>query len=1184
MKAQFLAGLLITLAVSPQVSAQTVDETRQIQILQSDAGNAEKENACRKLKQIGTSKSVPALAQLLADEHLYQSACNALETMPSPEAGEALRAALKIASGNAQAGIIHTLGEKRYKAAATDLAQLLSNPEVLVATSAARALGQIAGSDAIPPLQQALTKAAEPLRNALVNALLSCASQLLASGNRAEAQSIYRQFDNANEKTTVRTAAYAGLIQAANSDDALGLITDGIGNTDAAHQAAALELAAGIQHPKATTTFTNLLAKASPPLEIALLRLLQLRGDVAATPAVLTKASSSDAEVRTAAIIALGTLGDPTSVPLLANAATSPNAAEQKAARQALTELRRGDVAGTMVTQLSSATPTAQIELIRALTARMDKSSVARLLEMARNENAATRRTALRGLDQLADGSHLPALVALLKEAKDDVSRKEVQSVFESLADRTPPGQKLDVSSVAQALDTTDVSTRIALLQVSAFFSDARLRDGFRAALKDTSDTVRASAARSLCDSRDVQLMPDLLALAKSTPEPSLRALAIEGYVRLVGENDTNFPRDQRVQMLKSVYGPATRPEDKRLILSTLATAPNLESLQLAQTACAESGIKTEAEVASARIAGALLATEPTAATAVLQRLSTDGSSAKVQAEAQSILKQFDAGWLASGPYRRKGKEAMELFDLVFPPERPNPGTNQPIWRRAPGTADLARRGEVDLLGIAGGDQCVVYLKTRVLAPATEEALFEIGSDDGIKLWLNGELIHANNAVRGLAPGQDRARGKLREGWNDLFAKVTQSTAGCGMSLTIKNPNSAEINGLRFDPHGGESATAFKRIQLSDTFYAEGAYYGDFNRDGKLDVVAGPFWFTGPDFQKRQEIRPPTKFDPLNYSDNFLTYTADFNGDGWTDVFYVPFPGAEGYWYENPQNKPGHWPKHLAYSMVGNESPGPADVNGDGRPDLILNNEGHLGYATFDPTKPNEPWTFHAVSPKDQRFQRFTHGIGAGDINGDGRVDLVEAAGWWEQPADARIETVWKFHPYRFAEAAAQMLVTDVDGDGLTDVINSWHCHRYGLVWNRQLRTSNGEIMWQPNIIMSPTPDTSLDALRFSQLHAMELADMNGDGLKDIVTGKRFWAHGPVGDVEPDAPAVVYWFELRRANGQVSFIPHLIDNDSGVGTQVAVTDLNEDKRPDVIVANKKGIYLHLNSAASGTAR
>ncbi|MBN2475147.1 MAG: VCBS repeat-containing protein [Pirellulales bacterium] len=371
------------------------------------------------------------------------------------------------------------------------------------------------------------------------------------------------------------------------------------------------------------------------------------------------------------------------------------------------------------------------------------------------------------------------------------------------------------------------------------------------------------------------------------------------------------------------------------------------------------------------------------------------------------------------------------------------------------------------------------------------------------------------------------------------------------------------------------SAT-YKKLQLTDKFYCEGAYYADFNRDGKTDVVSGPYWYAGPDFQQRHEIRPAQEFDPKGYSDNFLTYTGDFNGDGWTDVLYVPWPGKDASWYENPAGKEGPWTAHPALKNVGNESPIWGDVNGDGRPDLVYNIDGFLGYGTWDPARPDEPWAFHPVSTKGG-YQQYTHGVGFGDVDGDGRVDILESVCWWQQPADPQPGRPWIRHDYKFADAAAQMLVYDFDGDGLNDVFTAWHCHHYGLVWHKQVRDDAGKISFQQQVILPSEPDLNSSDLRISQLHAFDLVDIDGDGLMDVLTGKRFWAHGPEGDKEPNAPAVVYWFQLQRdADGSARFTAHQIDDDSGVGTQVAAAHLNADKTPDVIVGNKKGTFVFLS--------
>ncbi len=378
--------------------------------------------------------------------------------------------------------------------------------------------------------------------------------------------------------------------------------------------------------------------------------------------------------------------------------------------------------------------------------------------------------------------------------------------------------------------------------------------------------------------------------------------------------------------------------------------------------------------------------------------------------------------------------------------------------------------------------------------------------------------------------------------------------------------------------------------QLTDNFWAEGATVADVNKDGKMDVIYGPYWFEGPDYTKRHLIYPDTertkvkqadgsvkeiegfkgaKTEENGYSDNFITAAYDINGDGWTDYIVMGFPGKETVWYENPQGKDEPWKKHVALDVTDSESPMFVDINGDGQPDLLCMSGGHLGYATFDPKKPEDKWTWHAITPK-LAFQRFTHGIGYGDVNGDGKTDILEANGWWEQPKSLEGDPVWTFHAQKFGPGGAQMYVYDVNGDGKPDVITSLAAHGYGLAWFEQ--TADG---WTQHLITGTPTEPGETGLVFSQLHAIELADMNGDGILDIVTGKRFWAHGNHGDPEPNAPKVVWWFELKREGGKATFTPHLMDSEAGVGTQFTVIDMNGDKKPDVVIGNKQGAFVLL---------
>jgi len=371
-------------------------------------------------------------------------------------------------------------------------------------------------------------------------------------------------------------------------------------------------------------------------------------------------------------------------------------------------------------------------------------------------------------------------------------------------------------------------------------------------------------------------------------------------------------------------------------------------------------------------------------------------------------------------------------------------------------------------------------------------------------------------------------------------------------------------------------APKWKKIVVSDKFHAEGATIGDFNKDGIPDIAIGHFWYEGPDFTKAHQFfdGPDARdWDPRGYSEVFGMFVGDFNGDGWDDILICPHPGKDGFWYENPKNAGGMWKKHPVTIQLGNESQEFADVLGIGRKSLLFNRDGLLGFATPNPEKPYEPWEFLAISNQDGRFQRYTHGLGYGDITGNGKMDILEKIGWWEQPADPKA-TPWKFHPFPFADNAAHMLVFDVDGDGLNDVVTALECHLYGLAWYKQVRR-NGEITFERNVLIPRDPPEGFFPL-VSQLHALVVADMNGDGIPDVVTGKRFWAHGPDGDVAPNDPAILMWWETKRDGANTTLIPHIIDEDSGVGTQFAVGDLNGDGIPDIVIGNKKGAFVFLS--------
>jgi hypothetical protein len=374
----------------------------------------------------------------------------------------------------------------------------------------------------------------------------------------------------------------------------------------------------------------------------------------------------------------------------------------------------------------------------------------------------------------------------------------------------------------------------------------------------------------------------------------------------------------------------------------------------------------------------------------------------------------------------------------------------------------------------------------------------------------------------------------------------------------------------------------FDRVQLTDEYFSEGANFGDLNKDGVMDVVYGPYWFAGPDYKTRYEIYEPKPQNREAYSDHFFHWVYDFTNDGWNDVLIVGFPGTPAFVYENPARDTSgkRWQKHQVFDWVSNESPQFTNLVGDERPELVCTRDGYFGYVEIDWKQPLTTWKFHKIS-QQIATPRFGHGLGVGDVNGDGLADVIMQSGWFEQPASLGGEPEWPLHKFEFTKAGgADMFAYDVDGDGDSDIITSLAAHEFGLAWFEQTKT-DGEISFRRHLIMGSKPQDNRYGIVFSELHSVALTDIDGDGLKDIVTGKTYYSHHKQSPMW-DTGAVVYWFKLARTKTGIDWQPFRADGESGIGRQLVVGDVTSDKLPDIVVGGMKGsnVLIHRSKPVS----
>lgn len=354
----------------------------------------------------------------------------------------------------------------------------------------------------------------------------------------------------------------------------------------------------------------------------------------------------------------------------------------------------------------------------------------------------------------------------------------------------------------------------------------------------------------------------------------------------------------------------------------------------------------------------------------------------------------------------------------------------------------------------------------------------------------------------------------------------------------------------------------------------ENATVADLNRDGHVDIVSGAYWYAGPEFV------------PRTYRSNHLAkeyhrgnseHVYDVDADGLPDIIVGGW-GADGiFWYKNPGNRAaeqgrpwdmheGWEPRLLTRTRGTMEMFALHDYNGDGIPELHS--------ANYRKNEPLEIWRFSKDPQGNAVLVPFVlgaggggHGFAWGDVNGDGREDVLTEIGWYERPDGDPFARPWKLHPETaLPHPSCPFVVKDLNKDGRLDIIFG-KGHDVGLYWWEQLPSrADGTTVWKQHVI-----DES-----WSQAHALALADLDGDGEEELIAGKCIWAHS--GD-DPGAgdPPVIYYYRWQRAASR--FTRHTIagvGDNIALGRQYSLVDLNKDKRVDLVAPSELGLWIFLN--------
>lgn len=766
----------------------------------------------RKLEPLGADECVAALAACLTevDVEVSDAARRALQHNPSPAARDALLAALGAAGDAAsRVGLINALAARRDATLLPTFTKYFTSDDDATAIAAMTAMGDLESPVALHRLIAVWMNSPPPRRRAAGAAISRIAERLIADGQLEDAASVYTTVFQTSPLPHVKAAALIGLARA-QGDAAMPLLRATYLASDVPGlRPIAARIAGEVPGPGATGALAEDLPKAAPDIQVVILDVLADRGDAALRAPARELYATADETVRVAILDALSRVGDASDALTVAEWTVAAEGGVQKAARSAMARFR-ASIDDALIQKLGPGPSAAlRAECIRALAARLCRTATPALLVAAEDAEADVRAAALDALGELAGPTDVPQCIRALMRSAPDV-RSKAEDMLAAVCLRMPDKESR-VQPLLDELRNGDPANHASLIRVLARLEGTSALAAVRQAAEDGPNAeIRDAGIRALAGWSSVEVLPDLeRVIADAASQPIHRTLAVRGLTRLVRSAVDRGP-EQRFELLERTWSQCDQPDDRKLILAAIADLKIPAALSRAMFHLNDDALRNEAAAATIALARALAATHRSEASDAIQAVmasSVDEKQKTAAAEAREWIAAFEGyirEWQYCGPYTCKGKNSGTLFDVAFPPEPSCPelpadatGPAAPDWK--PLTAFKPDNPWIaDFTQLDKGVSRCVYVRTTIVSDVEQSARLEVGSDDGVEVWLNGQSVHRKVGIRSVKPGEDQVPVVLRSGANELLLKVSQGDGGWGVCCGVRSSGGEPLIGVSF--------------------------------------------------------------------------------------------------------------------------------------------------------------------------------------------------------------------------------------------------------------------------------------------------------------------------------------------------------------------------------------------------